>query len=207
MKVILRADIDGVGKRGDICDVADGYARNLLLPRGLAIKATATAPPPRRRPCAGPATSATPPTAPPPRRSPPSWCRPASPSRPGPAPRASSSAPSPRPTSPRRSRPRPASSSTGATCTSTSRSAGRRAHGHGPAPRRGRVPHLPRRRRQVARSAPSLDRTAAVAMATLPNAVFAIDYGGRSTGCPQASPRLAGASSAPQRIERGVGRP
>lgn len=40
MKVILRADVDGVGKRGDICDVSDGYARNLLLPRGLAIKAT-----------------------------------------------------------------------------------------------------------------------------------------------------------------------
>ena len=40
MKVILRQDLDGVGKRGDICDVADGYARNLLLPKGLAIKAT-----------------------------------------------------------------------------------------------------------------------------------------------------------------------
>ena len=43
MKVILREDIDGVGKRGDICEVADGYARNLLLPRGMAIKATAKA--------------------------------------------------------------------------------------------------------------------------------------------------------------------
>jgi large subunit ribosomal protein L9 len=40
VKVILRDDIDGVGKRGDICDVADGYARNLLLPKGLAIKAS-----------------------------------------------------------------------------------------------------------------------------------------------------------------------
>lgn len=40
MKVILREDIDGVGKRGDICDVADGYARNLLLPRGMAMVAT-----------------------------------------------------------------------------------------------------------------------------------------------------------------------
>jgi large subunit ribosomal protein L9 len=38
--VILRADVDGVGKRGDICDVSNGYARNFLLPRGLAIKAT-----------------------------------------------------------------------------------------------------------------------------------------------------------------------
>lgn len=40
MKVILRADVNGVGKRGDVCDVADGYARNLLLPKGLAMKAT-----------------------------------------------------------------------------------------------------------------------------------------------------------------------
>ena len=40
MKVILRSDLDDLGKRGDICDVADGYARNYLLPRGLAIKAT-----------------------------------------------------------------------------------------------------------------------------------------------------------------------
>ena len=41
MKVILRADVNGVGKRGDICDVADGYARNFLVPRGLAMKAAA----------------------------------------------------------------------------------------------------------------------------------------------------------------------
>ena len=40
MKVILRSDIDNVGKRGDICDVADGYARNFLLPKGLAMVAT-----------------------------------------------------------------------------------------------------------------------------------------------------------------------
>jgi large subunit ribosomal protein L9 len=40
VKVILRDDVDGVGKRGDICDVADGYARNFLVPRGLAMKAT-----------------------------------------------------------------------------------------------------------------------------------------------------------------------
>jgi large subunit ribosomal protein L9 len=43
MKVILRSDVSGVGKRGDICDVADGYARNFLVPRGLAMKATAGA--------------------------------------------------------------------------------------------------------------------------------------------------------------------
>jgi large subunit ribosomal protein L9 len=43
VKVILRADVNGVGKRGDICDVADGYARNFLVPRGLAMKAAAGA--------------------------------------------------------------------------------------------------------------------------------------------------------------------
>ena len=40
MKLILRADMQGVGKRGDIIDVADGYARNYLLPQGKAIVAT-----------------------------------------------------------------------------------------------------------------------------------------------------------------------
>ena len=40
MKVILRSDIDGVGKKGDIIDVADGFARNFLLPKGHAIRAT-----------------------------------------------------------------------------------------------------------------------------------------------------------------------
>ncbi len=43
MKVILRADVNGVGKRGDIIDVADGYARNFLVPKGLAMKAAAGA--------------------------------------------------------------------------------------------------------------------------------------------------------------------
>jgi large subunit ribosomal protein L9 len=43
VQVILRSDIDGVGKRGDIVDVADGHARNYLLPKGLALKATAGA--------------------------------------------------------------------------------------------------------------------------------------------------------------------
>ncbi|MFV2039115.1 MAG: 50S ribosomal protein L9 [Acidimicrobiales bacterium] len=43
MKVILRADVDGVGKKGDVVDVADGHGRNLLIPRGLALKATAGA--------------------------------------------------------------------------------------------------------------------------------------------------------------------
>jgi large subunit ribosomal protein L9 len=40
MRIVLRTDIDKVGKRGDIIDVADGYARNYLLPKGHAIKAT-----------------------------------------------------------------------------------------------------------------------------------------------------------------------
>ncbi len=40
MKVILKADIKGMGKAGDIVNAADGYARNYLLPRGLAIEAS-----------------------------------------------------------------------------------------------------------------------------------------------------------------------
>ena len=40
MKVILRADVDGLGKRGDIVDVSAGYGRNYLLPRGLALLAS-----------------------------------------------------------------------------------------------------------------------------------------------------------------------
>ena len=43
MQVILRTDVDGLGKRGDIVDVADGHARNFLLPKGKALKATAGA--------------------------------------------------------------------------------------------------------------------------------------------------------------------
>jgi large subunit ribosomal protein L9 len=41
MKLLLRSDVDGVGKKGDIVDVADGFGRNYLVPRGFAIKATA----------------------------------------------------------------------------------------------------------------------------------------------------------------------
>jgi large subunit ribosomal protein L9 len=41
MEVILRDHVDNVGKRGDIVKVADGFARNYLLPRKLALPATA----------------------------------------------------------------------------------------------------------------------------------------------------------------------
>lgn len=40
VKVILRADVSGLGKRGDIVEVTKGYARNFLAPRSLAFKAT-----------------------------------------------------------------------------------------------------------------------------------------------------------------------
>ncbi len=43
MKVILRSDMAGLGKRGDIVDVSDGHARNFLLPKGHALKASAGA--------------------------------------------------------------------------------------------------------------------------------------------------------------------
>ncbi len=41
MKVILTQDVKGQGKRGQLIDVSDGYARNFLLPKGLAQIATA----------------------------------------------------------------------------------------------------------------------------------------------------------------------
>ena len=41
MEVILRQHVDNLGKRGEIVKVADGYARNYLLPRKLALPATA----------------------------------------------------------------------------------------------------------------------------------------------------------------------
>lgn len=40
MKVILRKDVKGIGKAGAIANVAEGYARNYLVPRGLASEAT-----------------------------------------------------------------------------------------------------------------------------------------------------------------------
>ena len=43
MKVILQQDVRGQGKKGQMIDAAEGYARNYLLPRKLAIPATADA--------------------------------------------------------------------------------------------------------------------------------------------------------------------
>ena len=40
MRVVLREEVPSLGRRGDVCDVADGYAQNYLIPRGLAIRAT-----------------------------------------------------------------------------------------------------------------------------------------------------------------------
>ncbi|MCI6612772.1 MAG: 50S ribosomal protein L9 [Clostridiales bacterium] len=43
MKVILKADVKGKGKKGQMIEVAEGYARNFLMPKGLAVPATADA--------------------------------------------------------------------------------------------------------------------------------------------------------------------
>jgi large subunit ribosomal protein L9 len=40
VRVILKAEVRGLGRTGEVKDVADGYARNYLLPKGLAIEAT-----------------------------------------------------------------------------------------------------------------------------------------------------------------------
>ncbi len=122
MKIILQKPVDKLGVPGDVVDVADGYARNYLMPRGLAVKATkggvkhvdslkrahstrvnaakAEAEQVAQRLMASPITV--------PRTR---------------ARRAGCSAASRRATSPRRSRPRPAFGSTGTTSRWTSRSA------------------------------------------------------------------------------------
>ena len=43
MKVVLKSDVKGQGKRGEIINVSDGYARNFLFPKGLAAPADAKA--------------------------------------------------------------------------------------------------------------------------------------------------------------------
>jgi large subunit ribosomal protein L9 len=40
MRMILRSDVEGLGRMGDVVDVSPGYARNFLVPKGLGIKAT-----------------------------------------------------------------------------------------------------------------------------------------------------------------------
>ena len=40
MRVLLRGDVQGVGRRGAVVEVSDGYARNFLFPTGQALKAT-----------------------------------------------------------------------------------------------------------------------------------------------------------------------
>lgn len=42
MKVILQKDVKGTGKAGEVTNVSDGYARNFLIPRGLALPADAS---------------------------------------------------------------------------------------------------------------------------------------------------------------------
>ncbi|HUQ41595.1 MAG TPA: 50S ribosomal protein L9 [Candidatus Limnocylindrales bacterium] len=42
MRVILKREVPGLGRPGDVKDVADGYAQNFLLPKGLVIEATAS---------------------------------------------------------------------------------------------------------------------------------------------------------------------
>ena len=43
MQIILKQDIRGKGKKGQMIEAAEGYARNYLIPRGLAVEATADA--------------------------------------------------------------------------------------------------------------------------------------------------------------------
>lgn len=43
MKVILKQDVKSLGKKGDLVSASDGYARNYLFPKGLAVEANATA--------------------------------------------------------------------------------------------------------------------------------------------------------------------
>jgi large subunit ribosomal protein L9 len=42
VKVILKQDVKGLGKKEDMINASDGYARNFLIPRGLAVEASAT---------------------------------------------------------------------------------------------------------------------------------------------------------------------
>jgi large subunit ribosomal protein L9 len=41
VRVVLKQEVRGLGRPGDVKEVADGYAQNFLLPKGLAIEASA----------------------------------------------------------------------------------------------------------------------------------------------------------------------
>ena len=114
MKIVLRDDVDNLGKKGDLVDVADGYARNYLVPRGLALRGVAGHARSRPTRCGATVTRATGATARPRRRSPTQFGAARSRSRRGRATRAGCSVRSRRPTSPRRCRSRPGSRSTAA---------------------------------------------------------------------------------------------
>ena len=43
MKVVLLQDVKGLGKKGELVNTSDGYARNFLFPKGLAVEANASA--------------------------------------------------------------------------------------------------------------------------------------------------------------------
>lgn len=43
MKVILKQDVKSLGKKGDLVNASDGYARNFLFPKGLAVEANSSA--------------------------------------------------------------------------------------------------------------------------------------------------------------------
>ena len=43
MKVILKQDVKSLGKAGELVNASDGYARNFLIPKGLAVEANAQA--------------------------------------------------------------------------------------------------------------------------------------------------------------------
>ena len=42
MKVLLKADVKGIGKKGEVVEVADGYGRNFLIKKGFATIASAS---------------------------------------------------------------------------------------------------------------------------------------------------------------------
>ena len=58
MKIILQKPVDKLGVPGDVVEVADGYARNYLIPRGMAVKAHKGAWSSRPTPSVGPTSEA-----------------------------------------------------------------------------------------------------------------------------------------------------